>query len=79
MGNGKSISIRNDAWIPGVPGFKSMLCTMSSDSPKVDSLISRAGEWDVPAVRNAFPSIVAEAILDIHLSSIGCDDSSFLA
>lgn len=42
--NGNSISITRDAWIPGLPGFRSPTCAISSEVPKVASLISSAGE-----------------------------------
>lgn len=70
VGVGKSISIKSDAWIPDIPGFKSKLCLIPNFTTKVETLIRSTGGWDETAVRHAFP-IFPEAILNIHLNNRG--------
>lgn len=45
VGDANSISIKRDAWILGLPGYRSWLSNISSEIPKVASLISYVGEW----------------------------------
>lgn len=54
-----------------------MLDDISSEYPKVSSLMSSVGELDVLKVRQIFPVVEAEAILNIHLSPQCCGDSRF--
>lgn len=77
VGDGKSISIKTDAWIPGITGFRSKMCFNQNNTTKVESLITRSGEWDEDAVRQSFPIFEAEAILDIHLNNQGWKDIRF--
>lgn len=69
VGDGQSISIKCDAWIPRIPGFQCKWCALSSEDQRTVNLMITGGEWNEVAVRQLFPFFEAEAILNIQLST----------
>jgi hypothetical protein len=75
IGNGATIRIKQDRWIPGVS--PTSLCTLVplTDGQTVDSLLIEGGRsWDEPKVRSIFEEDVAEVVLQIPLSHQGGED-----
>ena len=69
VGDGISINIATDSWIPGVPDFKPDANTsLPQDMVKVSDLISYTGVWNEGLVRQVFTPNEASAILAIPLS-----------
>lgn len=77
VGDEKLISVKDDHWIPKLPGFKSNIGYLASSSDKASTLMNGHDNWDEDAIRNLFPPVAAEAILDIQLSRRGCADTRF--
>lgn len=75
VGNGKSISVISDPWIPGIAGFRSNHSAISNHSTKVDTLINTNGMWNESLIRFLFIPVEAESIMDITLNRRGCSDS----
>ncbi|CAN0830996.1 Uncharacterized mitochondrial protein AtMg00310 [Linum grandiflorum] len=69
VGNGASISIWGDRWIPTLPGnFISSTPTELANEAKVCELINPStGQWDIELVERYFSAVEAEAILQLPL------------
>lgn len=74
MGNGTSISVFNDPWIPKLPGFRCDLNIANDVNLKVKSLIDSNGSWKENLVRSLVNPIQANAILQIQIHRRGGDD-----
>ncbi|KAE8767807.1 Alanyl-tRNA synthetase [Hordeum vulgare] len=74
VGAGSTISIWDDCWIPSLPAMK----PARSDNHKlrqVSELIDPyTGTWNIDLVRQVFPTVEADAILNIPLRSEGGED-----
>ncbi|KAA3474993.1 reverse transcriptase [Gossypium australe] len=69
IGDGKTVSIWNDKWIPGNETLNSQNSNMNSNLENiVDLFESNVRKWDEDLVRNTFTARVAEKILSIPLS-----------
>lgn len=74
VGNGKSILAFLDPWIPGLPGYRSSMPSLTDLNFKVANLIHYSGCWNSVLVRHIFPRQEVEAILDIPLNRRGSED-----
>lgn len=74
VGNGKSIDIFNDPWIPNLPGFRCGINTVNDLKLKVESLIHSNGSLNENLVRSLVNPFEANAILQIPIHMRGCDD-----
>ncbi|KAF4394198.1 hypothetical protein F8388_005832 [Cannabis sativa] len=76
VGDGTTISIFNDAWIPGY-GKLHYLRHNSDVYTTVANLLTPTKEWNLTSLQNTFPSDNCQAILTIPLTNIGTPDSYF--
>lgn len=68
IGNGRSVRIWRDSWIPRDSYCKALTPRRNKRIHKVSELIADNGTWKVDVVRNFFYPIGADAILKIGLS-----------
>ena len=75
MGNGESINVLSDSWIPGLPpgAFKTME-EMPSDTKVSFILNNDANAWDVEKVGFFFTAEMAVVVLQIPVSRHGGED-----
>ncbi|XP_041009423.1 uncharacterized protein LOC121253478 [Juglans microcarpa x Juglans regia] len=81
MGNGRSIHILRDAWIPGIRNLRYELCAGSCNQrdeqvcqleDQVSSLIDPSiNWWNLSKVRALFNQKIADAVLRLHPSASG--------
>ncbi|KAH1096604.1 hypothetical protein J1N35_013525 [Gossypium stocksii] len=75
IGNGKHVSIWDDAWIPGNKEFRIQNSNVNMNISKVADLIDVTNrKWNSELIYNTFSMQDAEKILCIHLSSFEHDD-----
>ncbi|XP_062021164.1 uncharacterized protein LOC133737669 [Rosa rugosa] len=75
IGNGLSVDIWSDCWVPGVPDYKPVDNGIASlEVRQVSELLNQAGRWNELLIRQMFPMKEAEAILSIPISSRVVDD-----
>ncbi|KAK2658612.1 hypothetical protein Ddye_005145 [Dipteronia dyeriana] len=68
MGDGKSISIYRDKWIPISYTFRIIYLPKLNGNAKVEQLISPSGGWNVPLIRHNFTQEDKNAILKIPIT-----------
>ncbi|XP_043700381.1 uncharacterized protein LOC122651120 [Telopea speciosissima] len=75
VGNGLAIHIWDDPWIPALEGFRLHL-PRPPECPFqwVSDIIDSHAKWDVAKLRAFFLPFEIECILQIPISSEGCDD-----
>ncbi|KAL0427311.1 UNVERIFIED_CONTAM: hypothetical protein Slati_2905900 [Sesamum latifolium] len=76
IGDGHTIRIWIDPWIPGNPSFRPSLRLEPLLPPTtVDQLFaSEGGDWNVPLIESTFPPHDAQAILSIPVGRTGFQD-----
>ncbi|KAL0429893.1 UNVERIFIED_CONTAM: putative mitochondrial protein [Sesamum radiatum] len=76
IGDGHTIRIWIDPWIPGNPSFRPSLRLEPLPPPTtVDQLfVSEGGDWNVPLIESTFPPHDAQAILSIPIGRTGFQD-----
>ena len=81
VGDGKSIKIWGEKWIPSIESGRIITPRTSMDSgAKVASLIvQERAEWDVALIRRTFLPHKAKAILSIPISPMNLSDSQVWA
>ena len=75
VGNGESIRILHDSWIPGLaPGtFKTLEAL--PENAKVQLLLNEEGSaWDMDTVRHFFAEEMAQTIQQVQISKRGSED-----
>ena len=75
VGNGWSISIYKDRWIPRLSTFKIMTFSILGDKAPVSVLKLRDGSWNVDVVKGSFSREEANAILGLPCSNVELEDS----
>jgi hypothetical protein len=74
VGDGDSINIWTDPWIPSSPSWKIQTRRGSILLTKVSQLIDPNGQWDEVLIRSLFTSLDANRILEIPLNTQGFSD-----
>ncbi|CAL9022256.1 unnamed protein product [Prunus brigantina] len=74
VGNGLSIKVYTDKWIPAPSLFKIMSHPQLPLSTRVCDLFTPSGQWNVPLVKQVFWDQEVEAILQIPLVSLAHHD-----
>ena len=74
IGNGKSVRIWRDNWIPRDSHFKTLTPRGRNRLRRVSDLISADGAWKVDLIRNNFYPIDAEAVLKFSPSKRMAED-----
>lgn len=78
VGNGLSISVWNDPWIPSIPGFipsPHAEYPISTEITMVADLIDpNTGQWNRSLIRDSFSQPQTTAILSIHLQHLDGGD-----
>uniref|UniRef100_A0A803PDT5 Uncharacterized protein n=1 Tax=Cannabis sativa TaxID=3483 RepID=A0A803PDT5_CANSA len=74
--DGSTISIFNDAWIPGY-GKLNYLKHLSDGSMVVADLITPTKEWNIPKIHNIFPDDISQAIITILLTPFPTSDTHY--
>ncbi|CAN1314332.1 Uncharacterized mitochondrial protein AtMg00310 [Linum perenne] len=73
VGNGDSIKVNDDPWIPGLPSFRTQM--QSIDSRKASDFIdSTTRDWDPNLLQNSFSPIKSKAIMEIPVGPPNFDD-----
>ena len=75
VGDGKSIRIYKDRWIPRPSTFRPMSCSIMGENATVNQLFSPSGQWNVELLNSVFCEDDCSAILSIPLCSIQASDS----
>ncbi|XP_061999224.1 uncharacterized protein LOC133716539 [Rosa rugosa] len=75
IGDGNTVNIWSDCWLPGVQDFKPMDNSIAANEvQQVSDLMIQAGLWNTSLIRRLFPLTEADAILSLPLSSRYVDD-----
>jgi hypothetical protein len=75
VGNGESINIWNDSWIPASPSRKVISVRRASLLTRVSELISPiTGQWDLQLLSDIFSAVDMGRILEIPINSQGFED-----
>ncbi|KAK8263437.1 hypothetical protein V6Z11_D12G042300 [Gossypium hirsutum] len=74
MGNGSSISIWDDAWLPGEIPCKIQSERFSGFEKVVDLIGANSGEWNVELLRGLFSDQEVRKIMTIPLASRALED-----
>ncbi|GMI85638.1 hypothetical protein like AT4G29090 [Hibiscus trionum] len=75
IGDGKSVNIWNDSWVPGLPDGRIMVDSISTQFTTVSDLIDEQGLWKEGVIRMLFSPIQADQILKVLLASVPTPDS----
>ncbi|XP_062024013.1 uncharacterized mitochondrial protein AtMg00310-like [Rosa rugosa] len=75
IGDGNTVNIWSDCWLPGVQDFKPMDNSIATNEvQQVNDLMIQAGLWNTSLIRRLFPLAEAYAILSLPLSTRRVDD-----
>ncbi|KAL5847619.1 hypothetical protein ACOSQ3_011143 [Xanthoceras sorbifolium] len=74
VGNGSTISVFQDKWIPPPSSFKILVPTSLPGSMKVAELCSVSGGWNSSFIRSHFSPLDAAAILSLPSPSFSSPD-----
>lgn len=75
VGNGESINLYSDRWIPHFP--KPLATLYRSEHPSVSSILSptqTGNAWNVTKIRDLFTEPIIQKILAIQLPTTSCND-----
>ncbi|KAK3218543.1 hypothetical protein Dsin_012513 [Dipteronia sinensis] len=75
IGNGSSIYVYKDKWIPRPYTFKVLSPPVLGTEAKVEKLITPYGNWNAQLIKQHLCDEDVEAILQIHTGSIRADDT----
>ncbi|KAI9162186.1 hypothetical protein LWI28_024695 [Acer negundo] len=76
VGNGKSIKIYKDKWIPRHSTFKIVSSPKLDTEATVDQLFTPSGEWNVNLIKVSFLPVEANAILSIPIGRSLMEDTT---
>ncbi|KAK2642462.1 hypothetical protein Ddye_024225 [Dipteronia dyeriana] len=74
IGNGSTVCINTDRWIPRLSTFRIVSPCVFEDTTTVNTLMLQSGGWNVPLIKASFFEDDVEKILGLPIASTRTDD-----